>query len=90
MTAAPLPATVKAHLHATDQISGATFVTALIIAAPAPDVIINGEHIYRRHEEHSVRLRRPVYVRATYAITGPVARRASMTVVGGGGVSDGQ
>jgi hypothetical protein len=78
MTVLPHLATVKAHLHADSAARPDSYITAVELQLPAPDVVINGEHIYRLEPDATRRLRRPTYVRATYAITGPVARRAGV------------
>jgi hypothetical protein len=75
LTIQPAPQTqVKIHLHGSEDLA-LSFITAIWIDPPAPDVVVYGDAMYRRHWEHSQRLRRPIYVRASYLITGPMAQR---------------
>lgn len=70
---------MKVHLHADAKALPASFVTALDVQRPAaPDVIVYGDRMYRRDADHSVRLRRPTYVEATWLVTGPIAQRAGI------------
>ena len=70
---APQPQ-VKVHLHGSADLAR-SFVTALWVDGLAPEIIVYGDHMFRRDWAESQRLRRPTYIRASYLITGPTAER---------------
>lgn len=78
---------MKVHLHSSADRIERTFRFAIEVPpidGRPPKVVIWGEGLYVLDAEHTRRLRRPIYVSASYFIHGPVQARAGVPGHAGG------